>query len=474
MSKIKIIGPNDRTPRPDRGIDYMDYRGIAQEQECRRLQKGVSLGRYLHPKSHRLGRELFLSEELLKRHCAVIGRTGAGKTAGIIEPWTISLLKAGSSVVVVDVVGNLYSSLKQAAQTLGCRFWHWDSNTPARSQSWNWLDEIQLDDADRLEGAIISILGKRPSDERLNWHYDLDCNWLRTAIGIVKEIFGASATPQFLYKLIAEPNQLTKVFERYPNIKAKYFDEMGILLSAPPLEYLKMIAGLSKELSLFKQDDVIKVSQKSDFCLNDIDSQPTLLVIGDRLQNQRSAKLTSLMLGLLFHHVNRRSLRQGNWQQPLYFIIDEAPRHQRKIDFGSILATARNANVGICLAAQDVTQFGSEREAAQILNNCNTIITTKGVPPESAAYLSRLLGKRKVSEHTVSKQPLFKDLDRPLWAELLGIGTQSTSVRQLEVPALGERELMYLPSGNYPAIVLVSPVSSKPILVDLDLAFRTV
>ena len=85
----------------------MDYRGVAEEKEVQQLSQGVvSLGRYLHP-NNRQGEELFLSADVLKRHCAVIGKTGVGKTEGVIVPWAIGLLKNGHSVVTVDVVGNL-------------------------------------------------------------------------------------------------------------------------------------------------------------------------------------------------------------------------------------------------------------------------------------------------------------------------------------------------------------------------------
>ena len=44
----------------------------------------------------------------------------------------------------------------------------------------------------------------------------------------------------------------------------------------------------------------------------------------------------------------------------------------------------------------------------------------------------------------------------------------------MEVPVLGDREIMYPPVGRYPAVVLASPVTSKPFMVELDTAVRKI
>jgi len=44
----------------------------------------------------------------------------------------------------------------------------------------------------------------------------------------------------------------------------------------------------------------------------------------------------------------------------------------------------------------------------------------------------------------------------------------------VEVPVLGDREIMHPPVGRYPAVVLASPVTSKPFMVELDTAVRKI
>ena len=77
-----------------------------------------------------------------------------------------------------------------------------------------------------------------------------------------------------------------------------------------------------------------------------------VLVIRHYLNDQRSSRLNSLMLGQLFGHVYNRDAGKASKKIPLNFIIDEAPQLQEQIKYEQVLAVARNANVGICLAAK--------------------------------------------------------------------------------------------------------------------------
>ncbi|MCC3449933.1 MAG: type IV secretory system conjugative DNA transfer family protein [Microcoleus sp. PH2017_40_RAT_O_B] len=478
---IKVLGPKDKSPRPDKYRDYMDYRGVAEEEEVKQLSQGaVSLGRYLHP-NNRQGQELFLSADILKRHCAVIGKTGAGKTEGVIVPWAIGLMKNGHSVVTVDVVGNLTNRLSNEAKRLGCRVWYWDHGDPTSSDSWNWLDAIQLSDDRSIESAITSILRSPPNPGDPNrFFYDRDVMWLRALIPIVKIVYSYNAKPSHLLRLIAFQDELRNVFRQYPQVH-KYQIKLAAFFTFSVEEHSKAVQGLLNALNVFDDSAVMQVTERSDFALSDIDSRPTLLVIRHYMGNPKSSQLTSLMLDQLFGHVYNRNAGKASKKIPLNFIIDEAPQLKEHIKYEEVLAVARNANVGICLAAQDVTQFGDERKTAEILSNCNTLITTKGVSPQVAEYLSKQMGKRREQQVRINQQRTladdFRDIDsgKSFFGVVLdSMFSSGTGVDTVEVPVLGDREIMHPPVGHYPAVVLASPVTSKPFMVELDTALRKI
>lgn len=451
-----VLGPNDPPPPANRIQDFWDYRGVAEEWELSPLFQGaVSLGVYWHPKRG-AGRPLFLPAELLYRNCAVIGPPGSGKTEGIIIPWIVDLLKAGYSVVTVDVKGDLFDRLQGVAQQIGVRVWYWNPADPMRSQSWNWLDEVR--DSRDIEASVQSILGRpRPNDPQ-PFFYERDYRWLRALIGISKEVYGNQSKPRNLYELVGDQEAIRDLFRKYPQIRSRAV-EVADLLQFSPDEHSRAVSGLLNALHLFNEPSVAQVSERSDFRLPNIGVRTTLLVIGASLADARAAEvLSSILLNLLFNFIYRRFSPGGSKTAlPLYFMLDESPRLKERINFEEVLSVARAAKVGICLAMQDVAQFGDERQVSAILSNCSTIILLRGASPMAAKYFSERLGQRVDQFVVQSRYRGPFDL----------FSQQGSSVQTMTVPVLREREIMYPPFGTYCAVCQVSPVTNKPFLVDL-------
>lgn len=464
-SVVKLLGgheavlcPGDRTPPGNAALDYYDYRGVAEPRELGVLRSapGVSLGRYLRPRG-RLGPELCLPTQLLHRNCAVIGPPGSGKTEGVIIPWILDLLRAGSSVVTVDVKGDLVDRVAGEAQRMGVRVWYWNSGDPTRSHSWNWLNGIR--DSKDIEAAVQSILGRpRPNDSQ-PFFYERDYRWLRALIAITKEARGSSARPRDLYELVGDQDLLRDQFRHHPNIRVTA-TELADLLQFPPQEHSRAVSGLLNALHLFNAQDVVGVSERSDFMLPGIATQPTLLVVGASLADARAAEvLSSIVLNQLIAFIYRRFGPGGSGTpMSLYFILDEAARLRDRINFEEFLSVARAAKVGVCLAAQDVAQFGDEKRYTALLSNCLTFMALPGCSAETARYFGSRLGQRVEQYISVSQQKGPFDL----------LPDQVGQVAQtVTVPVLREREIMHPPVGTFCAVVQVSPVSPKPFLVDL-------
>ena len=453
--KQLILGPGDPPPAAERIQDYWDYRGVAEERELSQLFRGtVSIGVYWHPKKGP-GRPLYLPAELLYRNCAVIGPPGSGKTEGIIIPWILELLRAGYSVVTVDVKGDLYDRLDGAARQMGVRVWYWNPSDP-RSQSWNWLEEVH--DGRDIEASVQSILGRpRPNDPQ-PFFYERDYRWLRAILAITKEVYGSQAKPRMLYEMVGDQETLRNLFRHYPHIRGRAVDIADLLQFAPD-EHSRAVSGLLNALHLFNDHSVVRVSERSDFRLPAIGRLPTLLIVGASLADARAAEvLSSILLNLLFNFVYRRFSPGGSKTPlPLYFILDEAPRLKERINYEEVLSIARAAKVGICLAMQDVTQLGDERQISAILSNCLTLILLRGASPMAAKYFSERLGQRVDQVVVPSRYRGPFDL----------FSQVGTSVQTMTVPVLREREIMHPPFGTYCAVCQVAPVSHKPFLVDL-------
>lgn len=431
-----------------------NYNGLAPERQLRALRQGeLPLGRLVNPVAsfNKIGSKVYLPMTLLQRGCAVLGPPGAGKTEGILIPWMASLLRAGASVVTVDVKGDVYDRIKADIIAFGGKVIYWNIADPAHSQSWNWLDSIS--DMKDIEAAVQSILGRPRENDNQPYFYQRDCRWLRTFIQVAKAAHGAKAKSADLYNIISDQNALRSLFQKYPAVQ-KFGSDLRELFVLSGDEHAKAVSGLLNALHLLTEPNVMRLSSRSDFSIDDMFSRPTLLVIGARLaEGQVSQVLSSLILGLLLNRVFRRFGTSSGI--PLFFLLDEAPRLKERINLEETLSIVRAARSGICLAAQDIGLLGPEREA--ILGNCATILTLRGVSQQTAKYLSGRLGARQEEAISVGR-------DQSSWFE--PTKPERISRNLVTVPVLGETEIMY-PPGEYPAVVQVSPVHAAPFIVEL-------
>jgi type IV secretory pathway TraG/TraD family ATPase VirD4 len=453
-----VLCPGDSTPPGNVAMDYYDYRGVAEAREVRGLHGagGVSIGRYLGPRGKH-GPHLRLPSDLLQRNCAVVGPPGSGKTEGIVIPWILDLLQQGASVVTVDVKGDLVDRVTGPAQEAGIRVWYWNSADAPRSQSWNWLEGVR--DSRDIEAAVQSILGRPRAGDPQPFFYERDYRWLRALIAITKQVHSQNSRPRHLYELVADQDVLRELFRQYPQIRSSA-TELADLLQFPAQEHSRAVSGLLNSLHLFNTPEVVAVTERSDFLLPSISVQPTLLIVGASLADARAAEvLSSILLNQLIAFIYRRFGPGGSGTpMSLYFIIDEAARLRDRINYPELLSVARSARVGICLAAQDVAQFGDEKTYTALLANCLSFFALPGCSAETARYLGSRLGQRMEQVISVSQQKGPFDL----------LPDQIGKVAQtVMVPVLREREIMHPPVGPYCATVQISPISPKPFLVDL-------
>lgn len=446
-----ILVPGDRPPASF-NEDHYDYRGIAKESQVSELHQsgvsGVSLGRYLHPDG-KVGNQLSLANEQLYRGTVIIGASGSGKTHGIIEPWIVDILRSGGSVITVDIKGDA-QHLQKIGQRLGVRVLYWNGCQPQGSLSWNFLEAIA--EYRDIEAAVECILGRSKANDPNEFFHNRDVRWLRALIPLTKQVYGNNAKPCDLYRLVSDRDTLRAVFADNPQLEP---DNVNDLCMFTYEEHSKAISGLLNALNLFLVPDTRAVTEHSDFEIADLGKQPTLLIIGAPLSFRKSSEvLSSIMLSQLITYVYRRLEVRGLGNVPLHFLIDEAARLKDRINYEEFLSTARSARTGITLALQDVTQLGTEREAQSVLANCQTAIVFAGCSHETANFLQDRLGQRKVQKVGVNRRDL----------ELFGGRNQSSE----DAAVLGDREIMHIPVGLYPAIVHARGISAKPILVELD------
>jgi type IV secretory pathway TraG/TraD family ATPase VirD4 len=460
-----VLGPGDPPPPPG-APDFYDYRGIATAREVAFLDQ-----RSLGPGSFRLGAlldvrrggqfPLGLPLDVLRRHAVVVGPAGSGKTAGVLVPWIQAALRTGSSVVAVDVKGDLFEAVLAYARLdpfgpLGVPAAKWDFTDPARSISWDWIGETR-DDAE-IDAAVTAILGREDRSVGDPYFHRRDAMMLRGLLRLLPTVTrkGQGVTARSLLALLANQQRMEHVTTTYASAPGAT-DLTATLNGLSATDYPRAISGVTTALGRLDTAGVDAVTQPSQFQLTDLFSRPTLLVVTAPMKGGDTARfLSSLFLNLLAQRLYRRFGQQNNH---MFLFVDEAARIVDRFNFEEVLSISRSAGVSVCLATQDVGQFKDESERSTIFANCATCVWLAGTSPLSAKLLSDRLGSQRVSSLTLNKDPTK-------WMS----GTGHSIVT---APVLGDREIMQPPFGARCAIAHVNAtelgIPTKPMLVDLSL-----
>lgn len=446
---LGVLGPGDPPAEP--GADVLDYRGLVPTQALQLPAHGLPLGQVIDVHRGAVG-PAALPLDAVFRHACVIGPPGSGKTYSVIAPWIVALLQAGFSVATVDVKGDLLDEIQACTAAYGRKTGAagliWDYASP-RTHRWNFLREVTSDRG--VEAVVLSLIGRQKENDSQPHFYQRDYRWLKGLVRLTLQAHGAAAQPRHLLQLLADQSLIARLAPR-SSAHTELFD----LVAADPADYGRDIAGLMNALAIFGEPDVNNAVADSDFQLEQVLSQATLLIGVARLSDGRRAEqMSSLLLSQLMLTVLERFGR--GTPRPFAFVIDEAPRIKDRLDLDALISVARGARAGVVLSAQDVSQFGPADQQNALLASCHSYISMSNVSPASADYLSRRLGTRQKEQYSYT-QPGRRGLFEPP-ARSYAVTTE---------PTLGSTEIMYPPFGQYAAIVHSPAVASGPFLVELS------
>ncbi|TYB54743.1 TraM recognition domain-containing protein [Nonomuraea sp. PA05] len=453
-----VLSPGDPAPPPSAGGSYHDYRGVlALRTVPAALERAAfPLGRYVHP-ARGPRQPIGLPPEVINHNVALIGPAGSGKTTGLIVPWIIAGLRAGYSVVTIDVKGDLLGRVKAAlsgAPRVGLRAMTLDYTRPATSFRWSWLAE--LDDDRAIDQAVTSILGRAAPQGTDPFFYHLDSQLLRGLLELVSvSPRRGSITAAQLLKIVKDQNRLEQTLKRYPASPAN--TRLSDLPGLGPADYAKRVTGVAVKLDALAKPSVVAVTNRLDLRLADIlDSQHFVSIVAPLQDGQMAQMLSSLFVNQLLHRAYDRFTRPGG--APLLLVLDEAAQIADRIDYENVLSVARAAGVAMVIAVQDARQFKDENQRSVVFANCGTLICLSGVSRKSAEAMSERVGEHPVQTASVSMGSSTASAGR----------STSHTVNTQMAPILGVREIMAPPFGPYAGTVHARDISDRPFLIDLQ------
>jgi type IV secretory pathway TraG/TraD family ATPase VirD4 len=452
-----LLRPGDAPPPPQAARDgYWDYRALARPHDIYANEWIFPLGAYRDPRRWRAKELLGLPAPVAKQHTMVLGPTRSGKTASIIAPWIYNGLRAGYSVVAVDIKGNgdLIREVRDFARVdgpLGIKPSSWDYSNPAKSLSWNWISDL-VSEGD-INAAVEAICG-RPSDKDPNrFFHQSAMKYLRGLLQLAPDLGRPLAVRDLQMILNSQGllEQLIDAHRRHPGA-ARLAELYG--LSAG--EFMKFTTELKTHLDLLDTAGFHAVTRRVDYSLDALDTDdPSLVIVTAPIADgQLASAASSLFLGQVIQRALRSFRRSA---RPLLLVIDEAGRVSDRVDLGATLSLVAGAGVSVLLATQCVTQL-EESQRGEVLANCGTVVCLRRVSQETSSYFASRLGEVPV-----------ESVSRTRSNDATASRSHSLAVSVERAAALGHREISAPPDafGPWSGVVHSPSVSSRPFLVDL-------
>lgn len=497
-----LVGPGEVMPPEDLSLrEVHDYSGTASLNEVSCVltdpnstfhkyrviknnenfatKPAFDLGKFVRISGGRVGTDVnvFLQERSLYKNIAIIGPSSSGKTAGFIIPGIKNAIDIGLSNVVIDVKGGqavngrtdtpLIDALGPYAEQKGFRVVYWSAypNQISRSHSINLLDNVySIQEAQILAKALYGTI----EDLEQNRQYaQRDINWISEWIILIKSALGDTASLKHVYEIAQNPvEKLSFYLERCeePEIRNFISAQLALMQNDPERSPIAFTWAIQSAINPFAWPNYEQVMGHSDIILNDIQNQPTLLIVAAELAGRDvSAKISAALIDFLMTLVYRRWTDNTNGLG-IIFWLDEFPRIQDRINLAEFTSVSRSAKGGVVIASQSFEQI-TERNREEILESIDTVIFCRNVGYRAATWFNNRLGATR--SQSVRRRRYFESssLDEYAWFRTRS-ARQRYENRREDVPVLRHAEIQYPIGGTYVATVQARDACAKPFLVD--------
>lgn len=364
------------------------------------------------------GGKEFIKYLAKEAHAIILGITGQGKTRRLLLTSTWLDICAGINLCVTDVKGEIYAFTSGFAKKMGYREIVIDFREPEKSMHHNYLIDIvrflkegNISEAtDRTWDLVSSLVGE-PKGEKL-WNNG-ECAAIAAAILIV-----AQDAPE-------ECKNLTNVYY-FLQYMCK-MDEMGIM---PISLYLKQLpeahpargafgtaeiapsrtrasffTSALATLRLFTSYNIAEMTSFSDYSMDDIDEQKTIIYIIIPDEKRTRYELATLYIEQLYTKLlDVAKKKGGSLDRKFIFRWDEFGNCPKVCLMGAKLSAGRGRNVFFELFIQDYQQFEEnyKEEAENIKSNARLKIYLGSDDPKTLKSLSESCGTYTIETASAS------------------------------------------------------------------------
>lgn len=384
-------------------------RGLTQDKKIRFARKqmkasrdGALAGEVFLGRSMRSRKSSFLSNEMRKMHCHVVGSTGSGKTDSLILPLFVQDIERGRGVLVMDAKGDretlnkIYHHVKRIGREKDFLFF--SLAYPEKSNTYNPLlrgNPTELKDKIISSNIWTEEFYKKKAEETLL----LLMKCMRDA--------GEIVTFQKLYELLSNEKNLVDLAKR---LKDSHLKEVMLTIHRKYPLFQKDLAGMTADLGMIAESefaqlliddipqiDLLTAYQKKQIVYFQLNTQ------GYEETARRFGRIVLQDLKTISNYIQSYLPEKERSFFPVY--VDEFSNFAYEA-FIEFLNKARGAHIGITMAHQslgDLEKTGAHF-VKQVMENCNIKVIMRQDDPQSIETYSRISGTEKTFKDTIQTE----------------------------------------------------------------------
>ena len=347
-------------------------------------------------------------------HTMVIGATGSGKTAGIINPTMKMLMKGRESIVITDPKGEIYEDNYKLLKDLGYQIIVLNFREPQKGTCWNPYDlpyqfqkEGNFDKANELlndlsTNIVVDGQGQDPFWQNAAADYltglglalfqdaeydQININSINLMINQGEERYGASTYMKEYFKL-QNPTSPVAI------------NLAGTVTTADETKAGIMTVLQQKVKTLAVTKNLSEMLSKNEFDMSSIGEKPTALFLIIQDEKTTYHSLATIFIKQCYESLVSVAYKHGGaLPVRVNFLLDEFANMPKIKDISTMVTAARSRHIRFTFIIQNFAQldktYGKE-DAQTIRGNCvNTIYLLTG-ELSALEEISKLCGDKLV------------------------------------------------------------------------------
>lgn len=410
-------------------------------------------------------------------HSLVIGASGCGKTRRLLLQTMWLQMISGTSIIASDVKGELYYSTNQTAKAYGYNTLAFDLRNPKKSVHYNFMQPIldAMEEGDMAKAIdftwdLVAVLVGQQKGEPI-WH-----NGETATIAACILIIAIDAPEEFrnltnVYYFLAYMCEADEFGEIPLNEYLKQLDDMhpakgvfAVARAAPFRTRSSFFTSALGTLRLFTNPNVAEMTSISDFKLQDISQEKTILYMMIPDEKKTLYPLVSLLITQLYAaqvaQANENGLRLPI---PTDYDLDEVGNFPYIPVLGAMVSAGRSRGVRANLVIQDYQQLESKYkdEYKNIKTNCQIKMYLKSDDGETLKSVSENLGKYTVevsSSSTSISGKAEREKTNANYSSSASLAGRAL-LEPAEVKRIKSPYAICMVSGEYPGINILPDLS---------------